>query len=449
MIRALHSTLRSYIRLTQSNHGSQESLAWESLETFTTFRLPAEVDGQASIGFRVLWRILREILRGGSFVKHYNTGSSVVILDGSFTQAEMRREYVSYQTGLKPDIFLAKEHAVSGFRRSPIALLYFLLTGSFLALRCFILKKNRANRALHIRQLAENASLLDFIEQYQPLAIYHFSNCLIDNNWVYLLLYPHSKSYFRILSPYAMTTHNRITLTETLVSSIPYHLDELQVLPEVHYNSLVNWVPESAFVFMPRYLKADLSNPEPGTIGYYSHGSWVRHGLKNRSDNMGIDVAEEVVLSYLAEYIKKHHGLRLSIFLHPKEKKEPWFERAHEYYGRFFASDSFAFVDREKTSANSFELVDVGIAVFTSIMYERLFAGYKTLIGVAGLQGFPVDGSSLEGIVFRDYQGFENLLDQSVELTQKAFFEELKVKAYHHMAYRSFDHFKLITHGSE
>lgn len=441
MFQAFHKTVLSYIRLARSSASSPEGLAFQSLETFTTFRLPVEADHQKTIGFRVLFHTFREIWSGSLYQKSYESTSGVLILDGSMKSEEIRRNYVRVQSGEDPEFFLSKEAAVSGLRRSLASLLYLLFIGSFLAFRCFIVRKNRANRALHIRQIAENAVLLKTVKTLRPESIYHFSNCLIDNNWSYLLLHQWCKVYNRVLSPYAMVTHNRITLTDVLITSLPYHEDELKTLPDVQYHRIVRWVPESVFSYMDLYLGSKRKLPPRNSIGYYSHGSWVRSGLNNRSDNMGIDEAEHETLTQLSTFFTKHKDFHLLIFLHPKEKGSGWIEKAKDYYDQFFAPDSYSFANQGQKSSEAFDMVEVGIAVFTSIMFERLFAGYKTIIGAAKLRGFPVEGSDLNSIVFTDYEGLEKLIFSTLEVSPADFFTDFKVRDYHYTSFPSFTNY--------
>lgn len=359
----------------------------------------------------------------------------IVILDNSPWDAELRHEYIARQSDYNPGVFLDKEAASEWIHRSPIVFLVLFPLLFAMALRCVFWKRNRTNHALHILMIAENVGLMHYLRSCQPSVVFHFMTCLIDNNWLYLLLKPTANEYYRMTSPYALYTHNRITLSDRLVLTLDYHFEELNVYDTIRYTTLYKLAPESAFSFIDKYKAEKLTEPQPNTLGYYSHGSWARVSLDRPSDGMNIKRAEEKALEYIRRLTDLNPDVKVFIYLHPKEKALFHNEELTRYYTDQLGEKNFTFIDPSLKGTDAFELVNVGVAVFTSIMYERLYAGYKTLICSDGVSNFPLPGSALEGISFDTAEGLERLWKQSADLSRPAFFSTFEVSGYHYQSY--------------
>ncbi len=58
----------------------------------------------------------------------------------------------------------------------------------------------------------------------------------------------------------------------------------------------------------------------------------------------------------------------------------------------------------------------------SSVLFERLLCGYKTLFYTEGMQGFPVPNSSISSVCADNYSTLKALIEWSVKLDEVDFF---------------------------
>jgi hypothetical protein len=125
--------------------------------------------------------------------------------------------------------------------------------------------------------------------------------------------------------------------------------------------------------------------------------------------------------------------LKVLLFLHPKEKKMN-VEDVLSYY-RSILGNRFEVAPLNERSVDQFEKVDVGVASYSSIVYERLFTGHKMIVGSFVDDGFPLKGSTLESVYFRNYDQFRDLFSNAASINLKTFFKKNNLSAYHFSSY--------------
>ena len=81
---------------------------------------------------------------------------------------------------------------------------------------------------------------------------------------------------------------------------------------------------------------------------------------------------------------------------------------------------------------------DLGVAVYSTIVFERLFFGYKTLLFPYGMEGFPIEGSSFGNICPNTPDKLYDALGKNLPLTRESFFEINNLKDYTWKSYPSF-----------
>lgn len=435
----LRYIVKSYKALQKANPSTDEGLAWKCLLTHVTYRLDTHADRQPSIGFRVMWRTLKKINSGIDPLTPIDGGNpGHIILEAKVGRIEQKANYIARQHTHKPGYFVSKEDAPSWLKGQGIRLAYFIAVLP-IALKCFFSRQHRANRALHILHIAELTALRWYFAKAQPEAIYDFCPYHVDSNWQYLVHREHTKSYFKLPSPGPLRTHNATTLCDVLVTSSGYHEDELPSLPEIRFVERKKWLVENAFNYIERYATKTLPEPPSGSIGFYSHGSWIRKASGHRDDGLNIHSAELQLLSDLAVILKENPHYRLIIFPHPREKKAEMLERTHAHYTALLKGTNYEMSDPTRSTADSFESVDVALAAFSTIVYERLFCGYKTLIGNYGISTFPIDGSPLNTICFQSKEQLVTLLSHLVASDREGFFAHHKL---HHYRFDSYPYFR-------
>ncbi len=436
--------IQSYKHMPRAEADSDDALAWQCMCENVTYRLDNNADNTPSIGFRVLWRTLKKIRSGAGAVQQIEGGNHKhLVFDGIARSSAHRVEYTETETRIRPGWYIAKED-LPGHLQGKVSATSFMLKALPIAVQCFVSPKQRANRALHIVHLAEATALRAFIAEKNIDVLYDYAPYHIDSNWLYLLNRDLLTSYIKIPSPGPLRTHNAITLCDTLIVSSGYHEEELQTLPNIRFNKKVKWVVEQAHGYLGRYLSGNLATPQPYTLGFYSHASWLRKAQGHRSDGLNIDAAEEELLSFLKSFLKHHPNYRLTIFMHPREKRESVIDNARKYYTERLDSPNISFAHPSTKTSQSFEQVDIALAAFSTIVYERLFCGYKTLIGNMNIPNFPLKGSVLNNICFSDAAQMTTLIERSAQQPEEAFFQSNQLENYHYKAYPTLQH--KLTH---
>lgn len=243
--------------------------------------------------------------------------------------------------------------------------------------------------------------------------------CILRKQLIYIYKYP---------SPGPLSGHNDIIIADCLVTSNSYHLEEIANLKRTIFAGKVSkWIPEFSIDYIDRYYKKNLVT-RPKTIAFYSSASWLRKSKKQHKAVVAGSMEESGLLEVLKEYLAARPDLNLIVFLHPMEKE--LFEQSTEYYNSVLKVNNFTLADPAIKSAFGFELADVAVGVYSTLLFERLFCGFKTLFFPYAVKNFPIPGSSLNNICFKDKNIFLKKLDESLELNANDFFEKNNIKDY-------------------
>jgi hypothetical protein len=207
----------------------------------------------------------------------------------------------------------------------------------------------------------------------------------------------------------------------------------------IRFEKTEHWLPEGAFGYIDRYLGHSFP-PRPGIIGYYSHASWVRQEEAHADDGLRIPETESELLGLLGSYLRNRPNRHILVFLHPRERKPELMEKTRAFYTQCLGTGGWSFSEPGIPSTHSFELCDTGVAAFSTIIYERLFCGYKTLIGNFHTPGFPLTESRLNGIVFRNEAEGIEMLETTLGQSPGEFFNQNNIEDYRWDAYEYFHH---------
>jgi len=351
------------------------------------------------IGLKVLARTLKKINQGGTYWKRIGNTSKSAILESGFVFEELEAEYVSKLSGQTPGFFISKEDLPRSLKGKK-GLTSLILFGLSKAISCLLSSKNRGSKAMHITFIAENAGLKNVLEELKINQLYDFAPYLIDSNFAYCFCKSESLIYAKLPSPGPLSTHHHILFCDDLILSSPYQFEELTTLPNVSFSTQQKWIPEYGFTYIDQY-REDLSEAPIKTIGYYSHGGWLRKSEGHADDGLNIPQAEAQLLTDLAAILKSEKLFKLIVFPHPREKKEAVWEQTQAHYQTYFGElTNVEIVQQSVQTSKAFNQVDIAVAAFSTILYERLFCGFKTFIGNYGMNHFPMPNSSLETILF-------------------------------------------------
>ena len=92
----------------------------------------------------------------------------------------------------------------------------------------------------------------------------------------------------------------------------------------------------------------------------------------------------------------------------------------------------------ETSTADKFNAVDIAISPISTVLFERLFCGYKTLIGCYDMNDFPVSNSNFSNITFRNLEELKLLLNKSLKQSKDEFFKSNNLIGYRYFEYDFF-----------
>lgn len=416
----------------KSEESTDLGLSGRVLRKHQSFRLLASAAHDPLVGFRMLKRLRSRWSSPSAFKTGRNEKSNTLVMDGVSRNEKAVLSYVECMLGEEVGHFISRDDLpCDRGSRWPLSFWRFALAA---AVGC-IGSRERFHKALGIYTVAELVALLEYVEDNEVENVVDFAPYLVDSNLLYLLLKKRGIRTMKVPSPGPLGTHNHILLADEVAISTPYHAFEMDRFKETfRVKRAVNWIPERTQNYIDRYRK---NRPETatGTIGYYSHGSWVRASAGHTSDGLGLHDKEEELLQYLGEVLNRRPEWNLIIFPHPREKKPDMLDQTRAYYDRHLHGVTFEISLDDRPTSLQFERAEVGVAVFSTIIYERLFSGYRTLIFQRKGDSFPDPATSLSSIAVHDGDGIEVQFERWMGSQDRLFFEDNQIEGYHWTSY--------------
>lgn len=409
------------------NKATPYGLAGEALFSFVTFRLVSK----NNVFWIDLSKVLKDIVskfRKENKYKQYNNNTSVAILDTDFKWEHLRVDYTQASLKLNPHYFFSKEELlISDCFMYNVKMITFIFYFYFKILFFNKTKGLKINYALCLKELIECSCLLHFIKKNNITTLIDFANYEVDSNLLYLLLKEQGVTVYKVPSPGPLFIHNSILLSDYLVVTSGYQLEELSHLKNIKVNYLIKSIPEMGYDYLDKYLKKSQSNNDNAyTLGYYSHASWLRKKQKHADNGLNLENAEEETLKIIDAFLLKKSNYKLTVFLHPREKTIDSKE-VYRYYTEIFKSKNIEFAPKEISTANSFDNVNIAILALSTILFERLFVKRKVLICKKNIQSFPHPTSSLNHICFETVGELENLIVQASHLNNDEFYNNFQI----------------------
>lgn len=437
MYKQLQTVINRYKRLNTSGI-PEDQLALECLVKSVSFRQPASGIQDKLIGAKTLVKAMLTVWRTKAQPRVLNENSESAIVDLFYSHLDLEVENIRRHTGDAIRVYVNK-HLIFAPQRT-IARLRIMSRifrfGFGLAVKCFG-SRDRANLAMIPVYLLEIASVMCVLQKLNIKKVYHFAPYDVDSNLCYFICREAGIEMCKLPSPGPLRTHNHILFADELILTSEYQFDEVKTLPLVQAGQINKWLPESAFKYIHLYTE-NPPQPAPHSIGYYSHASWLRQAQDHADTGVNVEEAEELVLSFLAKFLASRKQDCLTIFLHPREKAPNVIENARKYYSDQLPGIQFKFSDPKVSTAEAFGAVDLGLAAFSTVLYERLFCGYKTLICNHGTDGFPLESASLSSVCFNTFEVMNKLTQQALNQSQNEFFESHGLKGYRYFEYPYF-----------
>jgi hypothetical protein len=360
-----------------------------------SFRIPDQVSG-----FRHLLgcygQALKKCWETAPNYDLISEGSSThLVWDNLNKSKKARLDQIKINTAVIPGIFVSREEARPRLLVSRLATSVMLICSLPLFIIWILTPAQKVVSLLPL-ELVEWAGLKEVISRQQIKYVYLFSQYECDTNAMVLWLRKMGVTVNKIPSPNLLVIHSKDLVTDELTLSSPYQFDELQSdTIRASYHKLNYWVPEQFHVYQNSYKNRKAA--PAGSVGFYSHGSWTRKKSGLTDTGVGDVEAEEQLIALLGELLQERQLDHVTIFVHPKEKKQR-IEEVTAYYRSVFGEGRYTFAPFDISSAQLFDSVDIGIGAISTILFERLFLGCKTIFYPAGIADFPVENSSFRHI---------------------------------------------------
>lgn len=371
--------------------------------------------------------------------------SELLIYDSRY-EYQNRKRYLSYLK-IPPFVYLSRNYVhfvPSFFWKLSISFQLFLLFPVLFVVALF--KKNRGNLALLSCELVETSFLLYHIKQMPKLRqVMLFSAYEKDCNFVSHLLRKYGLKVQVVPSQTPIKNFYKKGICTTFTLTAPYHKNEFELLKQDWiYEASVFWPPFGYEEVVPRITT--YKTPPPNTIGFFSSGSWLRDKLGYPTGGFNEREAEHLLVKCLVNYFQSHPDKKLIIFLHPLEKRtKENLEQSLAYYKNLFGND-VEFAPFDSNSVASFDLVDLGVAGYSSTVFQRLFAARKTLLAPFAMPSDYFSDPHLEAISIRSEEQFNSLITTVLDLSPTAFFEGFQLQAYTHDAYTDVLNLRQVEH---
>jgi hypothetical protein len=405
----------------------KESIAQFSLQNNMSYRLDATASNDRWIGLREWYRHVIKTNGSAAFFNRTEKtdASGHALITWDFYKDPKALIYVQQYHTQPVSHFAGKDlislKHVSANILEKILLHLFALR---VAVHCFCSKKQRANRALLIRQCIEMACVMQWIKKENIQHVSFFHPYEIDSNLLSLCLKRLDVKTTFIPSIVPLFVHNHHLVCDDLVVTSPYQEEEIQNLfsQSIAYKNLLRWPAETLFD-----IPTNKSLSDNKKIAFYSHGQWLRNALSRADNGLAAEDSETQILSWLKRGVENKMW-EVVIYLHPLERKH--LEKTENYYQTFFNSIPFNWGEKNKSSAHFFHLENFGIGTLSTVIFERLLSGRKTLLHPYQHQNFPLPQSTLNNICFSSWDELEKFWNQYSEKNDMIFFDELSLANY-------------------
>ncbi|RME51575.1 MAG: hypothetical protein D6795_08130 [Deltaproteobacteria bacterium] len=237
----------------------------------------------------------------------------------------------------------------------------------------------------------------------------------------------------KVASETPLSFHYPFLVADEFTLSSAYHLEEKEALSGGHFvDRYLFWTPTKIFDVLERYLSGDSLSPPRFEVGFVSSGIWLRRRMGQKEAVPGYFASEEALLEALRDYLEGRN-IRLKIYLHPLERRNPdHYREAVAYYRDFFGDFPVEVGDGETNTREHFEEVDICVAAASTTLIERLFFGFKALYAPFFIPTFPLPGTTLARISAKDRETFFKLLDRWIGVPAQTFFAENALEKFHH-----------------
>lgn len=324
-----------------------------------------------------------------------------------------------------------KEHLLGYFSfLGKIAQLLFLSALFLMLLPIALFNKLPASLGLIFNEYIEAANLIKALKQNKVKTLYYFCIYEKDSNVAALALQTAGIAVVKIASEVPLFFWNKIIIADTLIICDSNQLDEVQLYKDtIRIKGTEFWGPERCVEYIDRYKEKSVREKANNkTIGFYSTASYIRN-MEGHISQKDMLEQENTLKSLLAGYLQKNTSVKLIIFLHPKEKGIKYADTVQDHYLKYFKGLNYTLESSAEPSSYHFEMAELGVSFYSTIIYERLFFGFKCLLFTAPEAAFPIQGTPLSKICANNVASLSDQIDLFLKLTAAEYFSLAELKS--------------------
>lgn len=401
--------------------------------TTITYRFPISAPKDTLISLRILKLLLVTRFKKINYESH-NTGH-VAIFDVSKSGSALRRNYIKRLSGEDASVFISRDDLMGSPRvvYSILFLILLLVIFPFVVL-ISVFSKDKLKYPFHLLNAIEAFNLLWILRKHQIKKLHFFCIYESDANILAYALMKNGIEVNKIPSEVPMQFLNRTVVADTLSFCFRYQEEEFKLYNStMHVGKIQHWIPEGSFKLEAIYNTLSRETVE-NTIGFYSSGMWLRSEI-DTMDLVNADEYEKELLQCLVEFITLNTEYKLIIFLHPLEKRN--IDKAKQYYEKF--SVPFEFADISIQNSELFKSADVVVSLYSTLAFERIFWGFKTIIYPLGQTDFPISNSVFCNTCAKTRQDLFSKLKLALETDTNVYFENNGIASYRYLNYNCFN----------
>ena len=360
-----------------------------------------------------------------------NDTSECVIFDSNNSSFELRKSYIKSFAKIEVNNFIAREDLGSKINSPKLGTLFSLVILYMALIPVAILSNKRKAIVIIFRDYIEMNALSICLKNWKIRRLYHFNIYEKESN--FLSFYLENSLGIKTTkcpSEVPLGFWNKIIICDELIICNAYQLDEIEFFSStIRVNTFQKWGPENAHKVAPQYKSRDIAFRSNNKLGYISTGAWVRE--KEGHVDQGFQMArnEQMMLQFFNKFLKGK-DLKLIIMLHPREKSKKYMTESTAMYANILNDIPYEFAPIDVPSNQLFDQVDLVVSFYSSLLFERLYFGFKTIFYTLFSDNFPLEKSSIRSIcAFREDE-LEKLIIKSIQLSDKDFFRTMNLENY-------------------
>ncbi len=294
--------------------------------------------------------------------------------------------------------------------------------------------KNKKSFLFSFLELMEIIIVTDLFIKSDVNNVYTFMAYEKSSNFLAIIFNLNGISLTKICSPNPISIYYKKVVANTFILTAPYQLEEYATLKDNWYVDKVELWPVHDFKkYKQKYLSTIDKDLQSNIIGFYSSAFARRNQMGHNTLDLQYSRAETKLIVQLNKFLHKHTQYQLKIYPHPTEKSsDTEFKKTKEYYLSLFngTADRVLFPEPGENTWETFDSIDVSLSVSSTINFERLFCGYKSLFAQLDFDKSSFGKTKMKAITILNEDKFDESLLYYLNISKKEFFVQHQINDY-------------------